>query len=274
MAERGVFFAKKEYPYFEEVYVQFPWFGGFAKAQKQRNTLSLAMNFEAAYPERRLLEVSSRSLFKLGNDLSAMSLSKRMSDGRIVVMESAFQSSRIYRDDSGMQIGPFPELVELPGRECKKAVKEASLGLHSYEYCFDGCNFPAPDFHISLFYDYLYLNALMEPENAATAALLRESGYDTFSDLASKSLNSQARSCAIYIGLWRSGLLDRVTNYDEYLRLFRVDLSKADYAAEDAYENVQLLTDSGCVSRLRPVVVQTVSAEQVKDAYIKLVDNR
>lgn len=152
-------------------------------------------------------------------------------------------------------------MVMLPGRECKKRVKELSRGLHSYEYNFDGMWFPAPTFHISLFYDYLYLTALTEPENADTAARLLESGFEAFSDIATKSLNTQARSCAIYIGLSRSGQIGSIGSYEDYLKLMRVDTGVAGYGAAHAFEDVQLLDSKGSARLLRPAVAQSVTRE-------------
>ncbi len=128
-----------------------------------------------------------------------MNLLKRTKHG-ITSHESAFQSSRIYSDGIRSS-GPFPQYLFLPGRECKKLVKEASGGMHSFQYLFDGITFYAPIHHISQFYDFLYLNALLEPQNEAVCTRLLEEGYTAFTDLATSSLNCQARSAAIFVGL-------------------------------------------------------------------------
>ena len=89
----------------------------------------------------------------------------------------------------------------------------------------------------TLFYDYIYMNALLENKNAEVMIELIEDGYSAFSDLATLSLNSQARNCAIFVGLYRAGLLDEIKNKEFYLRLFR---TKEDgTAAPKAYENAQ-----------------------------------
>ena len=116
-----------------------------------------------AYPDKKVLEISSTSLMSLGSKLSAMNLSKRTQKG-LTTVESAFQSSRVYSD--GVKAAdPFPDYLFLPGRECKKLVQEASEGMYLYRYEFDGMTFYAPVWHRSQFYDFLYLNALLEPEN-------------------------------------------------------------------------------------------------------------
>ena len=98
------------------------------------------------------------------------------------------------------------------GKDSKKKVKEASKGLHSYRYFFEDTYFYAPEYHISLFYDFVYMNALLEDSNADVMRQLVEGEYTAFSDLATLSLNSQARSCAIFVGLYKAGLLDEIRN--------------------------------------------------------------
>ena len=237
MAEKSVFISKVEYPFFEEVHVNIDWFGGFALSQKRKCQIGLHQNFLMEYPKEKILEISS-SLMSLGAKLSAMHLNKRTLKG-ITTVESAFQSSRIY-GDGAKRIGPFPEYRFLPGRECKKLVKEAAKEMHSYQYELDGLTFYAPAHHISQFYDFLYLNALLEPENEEVKNKLLQEKYTAFTDLATKSLNCQARSAAIFVGLVRAGMIDEVRDYDSYLKLFRTQ-ANGKAAGPLTYEHVQLL---------------------------------
>lgn len=250
MAEESVFTGKVTYPHFEEFHVNIDWFGGFAMSQKRKCQIGLHLNFLEEYPKEKVLEISSTSLISLGAKLSSMVLKKRTKMG-VTYVESAFQSSRIYSDGTRV-VGPFPDFLFLPGRECKKLVKEASEGMHSYQYEFDGLKFYAPAHHISQFYDYLYLNALLEPENDAVRIQLLEEAYTSFTDLATKSLNCQARSAAIFVGLVRAGLIDEVRDYASYLSLFRTT-ENGEAVSSKAYENVQLLCKDK-VRLLSPVV--------------------
>lgn len=238
MAEKSVFISKAEYPFFEEIHVNIDWFGGFALSQKRKCQIGLHQNFLAAYPKEKVLEISSSSLMSLGSKLSAMNLNKRTRKG-ITMVESAFQSSRIYSDGT-KTVGPFPDYLFLPGRECKKLVKEVSEGMHSYKYEFDSMTFYAPADHISQFYDFLYLNALLEPENKAVREQLLQEGFTSFTDLATKSLNCQARSAAIFVGLVRAELIDEVRDYASYLKLFKTQENGKTTGAE-AYDHVQFL---------------------------------
>ena len=264
MAEKSVFISKPYYPFFEEIRVQMDWFGGFALSQKRKCETGLHKNFLNCYPDHRILEVSSSSLNELGCLLSAMNLKKNTAHGMTTV-ESAFQSSRVYMD-MDRQIGSFPEYLFLPGRECKKLVKAMSEGLHSYRYEYEGYTFFAPDFHISLFYDFLYLNALLEKENQVITKELLEGNYSAFTDLATTSLNSQARSCAIFMGLAEVGLTDEIKDVDRYLILFRTAPDGKALGAI-SYENVQLFV-KGKAHLLSPVVPNTFPRTDV-DRYYK-----
>lgn len=136
MATRSVFVSKDYYPFFEEIKVEFDWFPGFALSQKRKSQISLHQNFLYSYPNESVLEISSASLYSIGSELSAMHLSKRTVLG-LTTVESAFRSSRIYGSGDNV-IGPFHEYLFLPGKKCKKKVKEFAGGMISYEYMFDG----------------------------------------------------------------------------------------------------------------------------------------
>ena len=249
MAKRGVFIPKSTYPYFEEVQVEFDWFGGFAKCQKRKCVLSVHMNFLEGMPDKKVLEISSSSTSLLGNNLSAMQLRKFVpSYNKSFCLESVFQTSRIYSNGAGhfwgKKIGRI-EYVELDGWGSKKVIKDLSEGYHSYEYMYEGFKFPAPDFHISLFYDYIYLNALLEDENSDVREELIKGQYTAFTDMATKSLNNQARSCAIFVSLYKANLLDKVKNVEDYLALFRVNMDADNFAYADSYKDVVLLNKKG-----------------------------
>lgn len=263
MAERSVFVSQDAYPFFEEIRVQFDYFPGFALSQKRKSQIALHQNFLRAYPQERVLEVSSASLYSLGAALSAMNLKKRTKQG-ITSVESVFQSSRIYGENG--EIGPFPEWLFLPGRACKKAVKERSMGLPCTRYRFDGLDFGAPGHCVSLFYNYLYLNALCEQENRDAAEGLRASACTAFTDLATNSLNCQARSCAIYVSLVKNGLIHLVRDYNTYLELFRTTPDGSP-TGKEAFTNVQLMNARGTVTLRSPVVPCRVGRSEVEAWY-------
>ena len=240
----------------------------FALSQKRKCQIGLHQNFLMEYPKEKILEISSSSLVSLGAKLSAMHLSKRTLKG-ITTVESVFQSSRIYSDGI-KRIGPFPEYRFLPGRECKKLVKEAAKEMHSYQYELDGLTFYAPVHHISQFYDSLYLNALLEPENEEVKNKLLQENYTAFTDLATRSLNCQARSAAIFVGLVRAGLIDEVRDYFSYLKLFRTQENGKTIGSE-SYEHVPLLYKDR-VKLFSPVIPCRFHKAEVEDYYAERCD--
>lgn len=204
--------------------------------------------------------------------MSAMSLLKFVpSAQKYMSMESVFQSSRIYKNPTtGETIVPFKECMTLDGKMAKKSIKERSNGWHSYEYQFEGIKCPAPDFHISLFYDYIYMSGLLEAANVIVRDELLHSTYTAFTDMATASLNSQARSCAIFVSLFKLGLLDRIKDFENYCQLFRVNLNNVlKFNAAGAYNDVQLLGKKNRYTLLRPAVQETFSKDDVMTYYQK-----
>ena len=125
--------------------------------------------------------------------------------------------------------------------------------------------FYAPAHHISLFYDFLYLNALLEPENQEVKDLLLSGEYTAFTDLATSSLNCQARSAAIFVGLVKAGLIHEVREYSSYLKLFRTQENGKAVDA-NAYERVQLLNKNK-VKLFTPVVPCRFTKADVENYY-------
>ena len=225
MANRKVYVSKTIYPFYEEVSVNFEWFPGFATVQKQKSELSLHLNYLAAVshnkaPEKsemseeqnyKILEISSKSRNDLGKKLSAMSLKKQTKSG-LAYVESVFQSSAIYLDKkTSQQIGPFPEYQSIDGRTCKKTIKNLSEGMVRIGYEYDGIHFDISKGHPSLFYDYIYITSLLEEQNQPMVKALLDGKYIAFTDLATKSINTQARSAAIFVGMVYAGIITDVS---------------------------------------------------------------
>lgn len=269
MAQKSVFISKGTYPFFEEIGVDCTWYGGFARTQKLKCMISVHENFKRVFGNK-VVEISGASPIKLGRQLSAMSLKKFVpSDGSVTTVESAFQSSRIYKDlSTGEEFGPFKDCLYLDGKESKRIVKSRSRNCHSYEYEFDGIRCPAPDFHISLFYDWVYISSLLEEHNAEVRESLLRKQYSAFTDLATSALNSQARSCAIFVSLAKANLLSEVSNFESFCKLMRVNLdNRKDYSYENSYENVQLLNKKGKYDYISTVVPNVITDEQVQQWY-------
>jgi type I restriction enzyme M protein len=131
--------------------------------------------------------------------LSAFNLRLQLEGGEHATVESAFQASKKFA-----QAGPFPELLEASSRDAKRDSRLRDSGpLVGFEL--QGERWPLTP--RTAFYDWLYLKALEQHQDLA-AQLLQ---HDLFTDIEfnpERSLNCQARSCALYVSLHQAGLLE------------------------------------------------------------------
>lgn len=79
--------------------------------QKQKSILSLHKNFLEKYPQRRILEISTKSNNELGVKLSAFNLMIHTNE-RAFSVESAFQSSKVFENG-----GPYTDLLNKSSKE-------------------------------------------------------------------------------------------------------------------------------------------------------------
>ena len=204
MAQRPVFLPTADSGLVDEAMVEFEWFPGFAVVQKQRSIESLHSAAIETLGVGRLLEVSTKSPDPLGVRLSAFNLSVEV-DGEPspVLLEAAFQGSKVFATQ-----GPFTHLYEVKdGRAVKRFMNEQP------DDQLTGFRFEGHDWPLSprtAFYDWLYLNSLRQlvrEDDRVEEALV---GVDAFTDIEfnpGKSINCQARSCALYVALTRNGTL-------------------------------------------------------------------
>lgn len=211
MAQRPVFMTRIRQPFHDVYSVEFAYNSGFAVSQKQKNITALHAGFNARFPEKKVLEISSKSLQPLGVELSAFNLKKFVpSLGYSVPVECVFQGGKVFAVG-----GPYTDLYTGTSRDAKRDSRLRESGsLVGFEY--EGVRYPLQP--ATAFYDWLYINALMEnPE------LAEELGqYDAFTDIEfnpDKSLNCQARAAAIYVGLARQGLLEKCRTYEDFVKI-------------------------------------------------------
>lgn len=198
MAERPVFIPVEQGGLLvREVSFAFAWHPGFAPSQKKKN---LAALHEAAAAEgySPLLEVSSKSDQELGELLSAFNL--KLEAGAVETsVESAFQASKVFERG-----GPFDDLILAGSREAKRDPRLKASGR------LIGFRFQGQDYPLSprtVFYDWLYLNALRRREDW----LAQLEGFAGFTDIEfnpKRSLNCQARSCATALALRKRGIFE------------------------------------------------------------------
>lgn len=198
MAERPVFVPIAKIGHLvQEVSFDFKWNPGFAAVQKKKNIAAL---HEAA---RRkgfdpVLEVSTKSEEPLGQRLSAFSLKVNTKSGETSI-EAAFQGSKVF--ESG---GPFTDLYKKDAREAKKDQRIRTSGsLVSFD--FFGQKWPlVPK---TAFYDWLYLKALA-PHQEFLKRLFVYKGFTDIEFNPSKSINCQARTCALLVSFLKLDCLD------------------------------------------------------------------
>lgn len=213
MANRPVFVPFKKAPYVDVFMPEFDWNGGFALSQKRKNITALHEAFQTRFPDRKVLEISSKSMQELGVKLSAFHLMKHLpSLGRSIPLECVFQGGKVF--SAG---GPYTDLYEGTARDAKRdpRLKESGMLRHFY---FEGQQFPLRP--TTAFYDWLYINALLENPELARQML----EYDAFTDIEfnpGKSLNCQAQSAALFVSLSHQGLLDRCREFESFVQLLQ-----------------------------------------------------
>lgn len=204
MAERPIFIPTTEADgYVKRIDLEIPWAGGFAEVQKKKNIRSLHDAAKKA-GHAPLLEVSSKSDEIAGRHLSAFHLRVSLG-GRDMALENAFQGSKVFEHG-----GPYTDLFDVEPREAKRDPRLRTSGsLKGFE--FDGFQFPLKP--TTVFYDWLYLNAIFPHRQWLKNRVDGEMRYDGFSDIEfnpSKSINCQAKSCALFVSLMRE---DKLENY-------------------------------------------------------------
>jgi hypothetical protein len=201
MAQRPIFIPANESfwpPVVTPVSVEFRWHAGLAVSQKQKSIRELHASGSRL---GALLEISSKSESLLGQQLSAFNLMYRLADGRRRSVEVVFQASK--RFERG---GPFPELLECDAREARAVVRRPEHGRLT-GFVLEDMEWPLVP--RTAFYDFVYLSALVAAGDVGEQLM----AYNGFTDIEfnpAKSLNCQARSCAMYCALRRAGHLDQV----------------------------------------------------------------
>ena len=179
---------------FEERIVEFEYIKGMAFSQKQKNVLSFHKSIQEVFPDSRIIEISTKSNSQLGVSLSAFNLKL---DGYPI--ECVFQSSKLF--EGNVQFSHL--LLEEP-KAAKQYIRDnVSLHLIGFKYkneIFD--LIPR-----TMFYDYIYISALMQ----SNIDISDIANYDIFTDIEfneKKAYNCQARACAIYAYMLRNGKVD------------------------------------------------------------------
>lgn len=207
MAKRPVFVPTNDKnELFKEIEIDFKYYNGFAVSQKSKCITSL---HESATKEgfKNVLEVSTKSSEKFGHRLSAFNLMLETNDYGTISIESAFQGSKVFENG-----GPYHDIYTKDSLSAKRDERiKTSGGLQYFE--FEEVTWELEP--KSAFYDWIYIKALIPHMEYIKENLTR---YDAFSDIEfnpKKSINCQARTCAILVSLINLGLLDKAIKTPE-----------------------------------------------------------
>lgn len=199
MVSRPVFIAYLNLVHSEMI--DFTFHSGFSVSQKQKSIASLHENILKKYPDKKILEVSTKSMQEAGVMATNFNLSVTLKSGKRYRVEQLYQSSKVF--DNGYSLRN--ELPFLDSKAMKRKIRE--LSQHDLvEFNQYGQVFPLEP--KSFFYNWLYINALNKTETLKDEIL----EFDAFTDIEfnpKKSISSQAEACAIYEWLERNGLLER-----------------------------------------------------------------
>ncbi|MFT6834194.1 MAG: hypothetical protein ACJA0H_000221 [Francisellaceae bacterium] len=207
MAKRPIFIPINIFPYVKEKLVAFKWHSGFAVTQKQKSIYE----FHNTATDLKLcitpLEISSKSEIDLGTCLSAFNLKVTLENKAQVALENVFQAAKVFQNG-----GPFKDLLYVSPLDAKRDIRLKESGDL---IGFKGKNKTWPLEPKTLFYDWIYINALHRNPELAEGLIK----YDSFTDIEfnpSKSFNCQARSAALFLGLQSANILNQVLSNPEY----------------------------------------------------------
>ncbi len=223
MATRPVFSPSLEGESLVKInYIDFDWFPGMSLTQKQKSIDSLHQNYRDFSKNQNLeiLEVSRRSKDEIGIKLSAFNLMIPTKSGRLISVESLFQSSKVFKS-LDVKTGPYRDLMYKSPKEAKTDERLKTSGnLIEFSYQ-PNPNSPEEIWDLwpkTAFYDWIYLNALnISPIKAEIMK------YDAFTDIEfnpNKSVNCQAYTVALYKSLIHRKLItDKIPKKNDFLSI-------------------------------------------------------
>ncbi len=192
--------------FFEEKTIEFKFYNGFSVTQKSKSIKSLHDSAKEQGYEN-ILEVSTKSDSKIGWELSAFNLLIDFNSDQQISVECAFQGSKVF--ERNIQ---FKDLYDVKSVEAKKDKRLKESGnIIGFEFEGQWWNNEPK----TAFYDWIYINALYQNRKDLVEELCQ---YNTFSDIEfnpQKSINCQARTCAILVSLVKQDLIEEVLSSTE-----------------------------------------------------------
>ncbi len=207
MATRPIFIpTKNSKELFKEQSIEFKFYNGFSVTQKAKSINSLHENANIL-GFKNILEVSSKSSKELGYKLSAFNLMIETDKYGFISVESAFQGSKVFENG-----GAYHDIYLKDSLSAKRDSRIKNSGALKY-FKFEGETWALEP--KSAFYDWIYIKALYPHIEDIKDELI---GYDAFTDIEfnpKKSINCQARSCAILVSLIKLDTLDKAMESPE-----------------------------------------------------------
>jgi len=195
----------------KEMFFQFEWSPGFAPIQKKKNVAALHAS-AAKQGFAPLLEVSTKSESPLGQYLSAFNLKVRTWQFGEIPMECAFQGSKVFERG-----GPYTDLYTIANPKDARSDQRLQESGRLVGFSFEETSFPLEP--KTAFYDWLYINEI-SPNWKQFSALKGYAGYTDIEFNPYRSINCQARSCALFVTLVSRGVLDKaLTSPDTFVEL-------------------------------------------------------
>ena len=225
MTKRPVFVPILNGPGFvDEVLIDFAWVPGMAPTQKKKNIVSLHAAAQKKGIEP-ILEISTKSQFSIGSDLSAFNLKVFFPEIGELTVEAAFQGSKVFRKG-----GPYREFYSMTGREIKQDERIRNSGdLIHFDLVGDIWGLGPK----TAFYDWIYLKALRYNPGLCQGII----NYKGFTDIEfnpGKSINCQARSAALFVALSEKNLLEQaLQSKQSYLAIFAEQIGLKDNSTSD-----------------------------------------
>ena len=176
----------------ETINVEFTWYPGFSKSQKQKCIRSLHEEAGKANNLKDILEISTKSQKKVGVSASAFNIEITRKNGLCASVESFYQGSKVFKNGDG----PFDDLYLKSSLDAKTDQRLRCKGQPRGDL--KGFRFQQEEWEIDEhFYDWLYLNALIQNEEIAEEIIK----YGAFTDIEfnpEKSFNCQAYAAALF----------------------------------------------------------------------------
>jgi hypothetical protein len=205
MAKRPIFLTHTT-ELFEEKEIEFKFFNGFSITQKAKSIVSLHQSAKLQGIDT-ILEVSTKSNLPIGWSLSAFNLMIDFDGDKQISLECAFQGSKIFEGNKQYKDIYFKSSLEAK-KDRRLKISGAIIGFE-----FEGeywKNEPK-----TAFYDWMYIKALYQNNSQVIEELC---SYEVFSDIEfnpAKSINCQARTCAILVSLIRQDKIEEALSSKE-----------------------------------------------------------